>query len=258
MSKEKKSFFERLAGSVMVEDNDPEEEELEVEIGRSNKKFNEAERTISNIQPEEEYEEGDGELSVDVYQTPNEIIIEAMLAGVKPEDLQISITRDMVTIKGRRDGNTQISEDDYFYRELYWGSFSRSILLPHEIEIENVEAVEKHGLLIIRLPKIDKARQAKIKVKSIKLDTWMKQFNHKYINFIWADINGAEEDLILGGLNTLRDNTKFLYIETSDKELYEGEINKQRLLELLPEFELIDTFNDLGNFCNILLKNKNL
>ena len=167
MSKEKKSFFERLAGSVMVEDNDPEEEEMEVEIGRSNKKFNEAERTISSIAPQAEFEEEDGELSVDVYQTQNEMIIEAMLAGVKPEDLQISITRDMVTIKGRRDGNTQISEDDYFYRELYWGSFSRSILLPHEIEIENVEAVEKHGLLIIRLPKVDKARQAKVKVKSI-------------------------------------------------------------------------------------------
>lgn len=168
MSKDKKSFFERLAGSVMVEDQDPEEEELELEIDRkSTKKFNDAEKTISNLRPEEEYEEEDGELSVDVYQTPNEIIVEAMLAGVKPEDLQISITRDMVTIKGRRDGNTQISEDDYFYRELYWGSFSRSILLPHEIEIENVEAVEKHGLLIIRLPKIDKARQAKVKVKSI-------------------------------------------------------------------------------------------
>lgn len=168
MSKDKKSFFERLAGSVMVEDQDPEEDEVELEIDRkSTKKFNDAEKAISNIRPEEEYEEEDGELSVDVYQTPNEIIIEAMLAGVKPEDLQISITRDMVTIKGRRDGNTQISDDDYFYRELYWGAFSRSILLPHEIEIENVEAVEKHGLLIIRLPKIDKARQAKVKVKSI-------------------------------------------------------------------------------------------
>ncbi|MEI6352531.1 MAG: Hsp20/alpha crystallin family protein [Candidatus Nomurabacteria bacterium] len=169
MSKEKKSFFERLAGSVMVEDTDPEEEEMEVQIERRGgmKKFNEAERTISNLTPTEEFEEEDGELSVDVYQTQNEMIIEAMLAGVKPEDLQISITRDMVTIKGRRDGNTQISEDDYFYRELYWGSFSRSILLPHEIEIENVEAVEKHGLLIIRLPKVDKAKLAKVKVKSI-------------------------------------------------------------------------------------------
>ena len=167
MSKEKKSFFERLAGSVMVEDQDGEEE-LEVEIDRkSPKKFNEAEKAVANLRGEEEFEEEDGELSVDVYQTPNEIIIEAMLAGVKPEDLQLSITRDMVTIKGRRDGNTQISDDDYFYRELYWGAFSRSILLPHEIEIESVEAVEKHGLLIIRLPKIDKARQAKVKVKSI-------------------------------------------------------------------------------------------
>ena len=164
MSKDKKSFFERLAGSVMVEDNDKDEE---VEIDRkSAKKFNEAEKIVSSLHGEEEEEE-DGELSVDVYQTQKEIIIEAMLAGVKPEDLQISITRDMVTIKGRRDGNTQISDDDYFYRELYWGSFSRSILLPHEIEIESVEAVEKHGLLIVRLPKVDKARQAKVKVKSI-------------------------------------------------------------------------------------------
>ncbi len=164
MSKDKKSFFERLAGSVMVEDKD---EEVEIEVDRkSAKKFNEAEKIISGLHGEEEVEE-DGELSVDVYQTQNEIIIEAMLAGVKPEDLQISITRDMVTIKGRRDGNTQISDDDYFYRELYWGSFSRSILLPHEIEIESVEAVEKHGLLIIRLPKVDKAKHRGIKVKSI-------------------------------------------------------------------------------------------
>jgi HSP20 family protein len=166
MSKDKKSFFERLAGSVMVEDND-KEEELEIEVDRkSSKKFNDAEKMVSGLHPEEEFEE-DGELSVDVYQTQNEIIIEAMLAGVKPEDLQISITRDMVTIKGRRDGNTQISDDDYFYRELYWGSFSRSILLPHEIEIESVEAVEKHGLLIVRLPKVDKAKHRGIKVKSI-------------------------------------------------------------------------------------------
>ncbi len=169
MSKDKRSFFERLAGSVMVEDTDQEyEEEDEVEIDkRPLQRFKEEERNTSKLNSEEEYIEDDGELSVDVYQTPNEIIIEAMLAGVKPEDLHISITRDMVTIKGRRDGNTQISEDDYFYRELYWGAFSRSILLPHEIEIESVEAVEKHGLLIIRLPKIDKARQATIKVKPI-------------------------------------------------------------------------------------------
>lgn len=181
MLKEKKSFFERLAGSINVEDEEEnyldveeqdEEEKLPVKSSqrkvRDDRVYEEKApaRKIHQIESEESSEE-EGELSVDVYQTQSEIIIEAMVAGVKPEDLHLSITRDMITIKGRRDANTQIPPDDYFYKELYWGPFSRSILLPHEIEIEEAEAVEKHGLLIVRMPKIDKARQSKIKVKSI-------------------------------------------------------------------------------------------
>ncbi len=184
MLKEKKSFFERLAGSISVEDEDdhidftPEqaddelEEELPIKhVGSkatpqvSTQSARPKHHVVNEDTDEPEMEEG--ELSVDVYQTANEIIIEAMVAGVKPEDLHLSITRDMVTIKGRRDGNTQVNHDDYFYKELYWGTFTRTILLPHEVEIEEAEAVEKHGLLIIRLPKVDKARQTKLKVKSI-------------------------------------------------------------------------------------------
>jgi HSP20 family molecular chaperone IbpA len=179
MLKEKKSFFERLAGSISVDDEDemdfvPEENEMEEEvpIKHVGKKAElppmpKARQHVAHIEDDEEVDMEEGELSVDVYQTANEIIIEAMVAGVKPEDLHLSITRDMVTIKGRRDGNTQVTHDDYFYKELYWGSFTRTILLPHEVEIEEAEAVEKHGLLIIRLPKVDKARQTKLKVKSI-------------------------------------------------------------------------------------------
>ncbi len=186
MLKEKKSFFERLAGSISVEDEDDvvdfapdesEEEMEEVPIKHTTPKVVSAHQPTVAARPKHHVVEDDGEevdpdleegeLSVDVYQTPSEIIIEAMVAGVKPEDLHLSITRDMVTVKGRRDGNTQISHDDYFYKELYWGSFTRTILLPHEVEIEEAEAVEKHGLLIIRLPKVDKARQTKLKVKSI-------------------------------------------------------------------------------------------
>ena len=185
MLKEKKSFFERLAGSISVEDEDdvvdftPEQEnepEEEVPIKHMGMKqpiaTSPVSRTkITHVVEEDDMEEEpdmeEGELSVDVYQTATEIIIEAMVAGVKPEDLHLSITRDMVTIKGRRDGNTQVTHDDYFYKELYWGTFTRTILLPHEVEIEEAEAVEKHGLLIIRLPKVDKARQTKLKVKSI-------------------------------------------------------------------------------------------
>ena len=181
MLKEKKSFFERLAGSISVEDeddqidftsrnnDDPEEEVAIKHVGSKATPVVQMARPKHHVVEEEsdEPEMEEGELSVDVYQTTAEIIIEAMVAGVKPEDLHLSITRDMVTIKGRRDGNTQINHDDYFYKELYWGTFTRTILLPHEVEIEEAEAVEKHGLLIIRLPKVDKARQTKLKVKSI-------------------------------------------------------------------------------------------
>ena len=73
----------------------------------------------------------------------------------------------MVTIKGRREGPKEISAENYFYQELYWGAFSRTILLPAEVETEEVEATEKHGLLTIRLPKIDKERRQTIKIKSI-------------------------------------------------------------------------------------------
>ena len=88
-----------------------------------------------------------------------------MVAGVKPEDLDISITRDMVTIKGKRETERFINEEDYYHKELYWGSFSRTIMLPSEVDVEESEAIEKHGLLILRLPKIDKSRQTRLKVK---------------------------------------------------------------------------------------------
>ena len=89
-----------------------------------------------------------------------------MIAGVRPEDLDVSITRDMVTIRGKRESNAEVSVGDFFFSELYWGSFSRTIILPQEIEIEESDASEKHGLLTIRLPKLDKGRQAKLKIKS--------------------------------------------------------------------------------------------
>lgn len=179
MLKEKKSFFERLAGSISVDDEDemdfiPEEQDAEEEVPIKHARrasdmptLPKTKQHVAHISDDGDDLMEEGELSVDVYQTANEIIIEAMVAGVKPEDLHLSITRDMVTIKGRRDGNTQVTHDDYFYKELYWGAFSRTILLPHEVEIEEAEAVEKHGLLIVRLPKVDKARQTKLKVKSI-------------------------------------------------------------------------------------------
>ena len=88
-----------------------------------------------------------------------------MVAGVKPDDLDVSITRDSVTIRGKRSEERTVSNDEYFHRELYWGSFARTINLPEEIEVDGAEALEKHGMLVLHLPKLDKNRQAKLRVK---------------------------------------------------------------------------------------------
>lgn len=104
-------------------------------------------------------------MTVDVYQTASEIVIKTMVAGVKPEDLDVSITRDSVTIRGKREEDRTISDDEYYHRELYWGTFSRTVILPEEIDVDEAEAIEKYGMLILKLPKLDKHRETKLKVK---------------------------------------------------------------------------------------------
>lgn len=110
--------------------------------------------------------EPEGELAVDVYQTESAIVIKAFIAGVQPGSLDISLSREMLTVSGSRQDEREVDEEEYFQRELYWGSFSRTILLPEEVDVDLAEASEKHGILMIRLPKINKKRQTKLKVKS--------------------------------------------------------------------------------------------
>ena len=166
MAKAKRSLFEWLTGSE-TEDYGFEELEQGGEAYDPDRPAKSKHVPIQSSSPAEVVEEEEaGELAVDVYQTPSHIIIKAMIAGVRPEDLDVSITRDLVTIRGKRERHTESSGSDFFFQELYWGSFTRTIVLPQEVEIEDAEATEKHGLLIIKLPKLDKGRQAKLKVKS--------------------------------------------------------------------------------------------
>lgn len=146
----KRSFFERLTGAVRLE------EDTEAVVST---------RSELEDKPSIFEEEEEGQLTVDVYQTPSEIVIKTMVAGVKPDDLDVSITRDSVTIRGRRTEDRTVSDEDYYHKELYWGSFSRTVVLPEEIDVDESEAIEKYGLLILRLPKLDKNRQTKLKVK---------------------------------------------------------------------------------------------
>ncbi len=168
MAREKKSLFTWLTGSSGT-DNDFSFDDLESGSGfavPTRKSEKRAAQPLAAAPAPEVEEEVEGELSVDVYQTPTHIVIKAMIAGVRPEDLDVSITRDMVTIRGKREQHTEGTAGDFFFQELYWGTFSRTIVLPVEVDIEDAEAVEKHGLLVIRLPKMDKGRQAKLKVRS--------------------------------------------------------------------------------------------
>jgi len=164
----KRSFFEKLTGGLNLRDYDEDvfDDDDNFEDDRDLKKDS---RKIPVITEEKEWAEEDqvGELAVDVYQSSSEIIVQTMVAGVRPEDLNVDITRDSVTISGSRKESKTIKEDDYFTQELYWGSFARTISLPEEIDPDEAEATEKHGLLILKLPKIDKNRQTKLKIKSL-------------------------------------------------------------------------------------------
>ncbi|OGF23636.1 hypothetical protein A3H09_02610 [Candidatus Falkowbacteria bacterium RIFCSPLOWO2_12_FULL_45_13] len=107
----------------------------------------------------------EGQLSIDVYQTPDKLVVKSTIAGVKPADIDISINNDMLTIRGKRFSQEEIREESYLIKECYWGGFSRSVILPVEVDAEKVEAALDNGVLTVVLPKAKSAKQISIKVK---------------------------------------------------------------------------------------------
>lgn len=166
----KNGFFSRLTGSGDSYDDffdDPKAEHPLFEGSGAERHVHiTPQETGSSKKRDWEQDEPSGELAVDVYQTPDAIVVKALIAGVQPTSIDISLTREMLTISGERSDEREVEEENYFQKELYWGSFSRTILLPEEVDVDMAEASEKHGILMIRLPKINKQRQAKLKVRS--------------------------------------------------------------------------------------------
>lgn len=109
--------------------------------------------------------ESEGELTVDVYQTDTDIVIQSAIAGVKGENLDITIENDLVIIRGTREKNIEVEEKNYFHQECYWGSFSRKIILPVEVDPSRAQASMKDGILTIKIPKIEREKKRKIMVK---------------------------------------------------------------------------------------------
>ena len=158
----KPSFLARLSGS----DNEFDYFDGETKPAVFEGEGGERHTQIATRAEDWQGEEPQGELAVDIYQTADAIVVKALVAGVQPTTIDISLTREMLTISGSREDEREVEEDCYFQRELYWGSFSRTILLPEEIDVDMAEASEKHGILMIRLPKINKKKQTKLKVRT--------------------------------------------------------------------------------------------
>lgn len=115
---------------------------------------------------DEWFEDMEGQLALDAYQTEDSVIIKAPIAGVNREDLEISVTDEVVTVKGTRQDNTAASRDGYFVQECYWGNFARSYVLPVAIDADRAQAVLQNGMLTITIPKLEKSKTRMIQVQA--------------------------------------------------------------------------------------------
>ena len=190
--KEKTSFFGKIMGGSVTDHvknvqpvsqmTQPEPEELmeaEELVAEEPEEIIEEQEVVVEETPaparsvavketsEEWMSDFEGQLNIDMYQTKDNVIIKSTIAGVRPEDIDINVANDMVTIKGSRKKEEAIAQDDYFYQECYWGNFSRSVIVPVDIDSENIEADLKDGILTVVVPKAAKAKTKKVKVKGL-------------------------------------------------------------------------------------------
>lgn len=151
------SFFEKLRGGAAEEEIKIEEET------RPKRKIRKVK--VNGKERPKDWPEQEGQLAIDVYQTNSDIVIQAPIAGIKKEDLDISIENDVVAIRGIRETPLEAEEKKYFYQECYWGAFSREIILPSEGDPSRAEATMKEGILTLRIPRIERERKRKIRIK---------------------------------------------------------------------------------------------
>ncbi len=185
MSKEKGSFLNRFTGTRSGE-SDKENQNTSQKVSLSSSDNQEQTNMhINNHTPysqplspqepswnpnpepaeQQPAEDVEGQLTIDVYQTENDIIIKSTIAGVKPENLDVSISNDMITIRGDRILEEEVADENYYYQECYWGSFSRSVVLPTDVLTDKIDASLKNGILTIKLPKADITKTKKIQVR---------------------------------------------------------------------------------------------
>lgn len=182
MDPQDEKFFAQLAGS-----KDEGDEGYEVELAKARtsgsgvlttasvapaslkpKILKTKEETEAELVAEDEAAWSDGEpegkLTVDVYQTANDIVVESAIAGVKPDDIDVHATADSITIRGSRAREKAVKDEDYLYQECYWGRFARTIILPQEVDPDAASVSFKNGILTVKLPKANRKKTKKLKI----------------------------------------------------------------------------------------------
>jgi len=104
--------------------------------------------------------------ALDIYQTPNEVVVKAALPGIKPEDVSIDVTGDTLTVKGKSKAEQEAKREDYLYQERRYGAFSRSVALPDGLKPDKAEATMEDGVLTLTIPKAEEIKPKAIKVKA--------------------------------------------------------------------------------------------
>jgi len=104
-------------------------------------------------------------LALDMYETGNEVVVEATVPGVKPEEIDVQVTGNTLTIKGERKEEKKEERASYIYQERSFGSFCRSVTLPTEVDVDKANAEFEHGVLTLTLPKSEAVKPKSIKIK---------------------------------------------------------------------------------------------
>ncbi|MBZ9572990.1 Hsp20/alpha crystallin family protein [Patescibacteria group bacterium] len=164
------SFFEKLKKDIGIAEEEKEkvkppkkEKVKKKELGKEEKP---KKIPVSAPKKASDWLKTEGQLAVDIYQTDSEFCIQAPIAGVESEDIDISIENEMLVIKGERKEPEKDKEKNYFYQECYWGIFSRQIILPEDVDTSRIKASLGKGILTIKIPRVRRVKKKKITIQT--------------------------------------------------------------------------------------------
>ena len=169
-------FFDKLKGGMGIEETEkPKKDKPKKKVKPESEPKPEPKKELKfpkiefkkeeQKQQKQEEPQTEGELAIDVYETDGDIVIQSTIGGIKPEDLDISIENDLVTIRGNREKSVEEEGKNYIYQECYWGSFARKVILPEEVDETRAKASIKNGILTLVMPKLHRKKKRKVAVK---------------------------------------------------------------------------------------------